>query len=252
QKLKEQPGRALGAFASNVTPFIFAALFAAGILRFGRSRKAYAVTITTVILAMLLMPLLQSHHVAAFAQEQAATQAQMEARQQESNMAQTLRELHEQDLSIGARLGESALRLLAADNGMDSDGDGLTDIQEHFLGTNSLLARSQNAAPINFWFDTSLQALDPNDPTDSDGDGLTDYEEMLLGTSSATTDIDGDGVYDGVDTDGDGISDYDEITTPYIVNGQVRYSDPLEKDSNMDGIDDGREWGLDTDGDGVP
>lgn len=57
--------------------------------------------------------------------------------------------------------------------GPDSDGDGLTDLQEEQLGT------------------------DPNNP-DTDGDGLTDYEEVVLyGTDPLNPDTDGDGFSDG-------------------------------------------------------
>lgn len=80
----------------------------------------------------------------------------------------------------------------------------------------------------------------PNDATDTDGDGLTDYVETQLGTFP-----------DLVDSDGDTVSDYDEITG-FSYAGQMWYGDALERDSNADGVDDAREWWVDTDKNGIP
>lgn len=81
----------------------------------------------------------------------------------------------------------------------DTDGDGLSNLQEFQRGTNPRLA-------------------------DSDGDGLTDSQEVALNTNPLNADTDGDGLSDGAevnapiptnpnlaDTDGDGVSDRDEI-----------------------------------------
>ena len=58
---------------------------------------------------------------------------------------------------------------------VDTDGDGLTDLQEQFLGTN----------PSN---------------SDTDGDGLTDGDEVFVHhTNPNNQDTDGDGVNDGVE-----------------------------------------------------
>ncbi|MCK4565656.1 MAG: hypothetical protein KAU94_13385, partial [Verrucomicrobia bacterium] len=81
----------------------------------------------------------------------------------------------------------------------DTDGDGLTNLQEYQAGT------------------------DPNN-TDSDGDGVSDGEEAALGTDPLAVDTDNDGLSDGeeaalgtdplaVDTDGDGLSDGEEVNT---------------------------------------
>lgn len=110
---------------------------------------------------------------------------------------------------------------------VDSDGDGLIDIDEDALGT------------------------DPLNP-DTDGDGLTDYEEVILGTDPLTKneydkmlDSDSDGLTDidevqnygtdpySDDTDSDGLSDYDEI---YLYG-----TNPLNPDTDADTLSDGFE-----------
>ena len=104
------------------------------------------------------------------------------------------------------------------DDGKDSDGDGLTDVQEAYYRT------------------------DPNNP-DTDGDGLTDGEEVKLGTSPLRADTDADGLSDGeevglgtdpllYDTDRDGLSDQEEI---------LLGTDPCNPDTNGNGILDGDE-----------
>lgn len=61
------------------------------------------------------------------------------------------------------------------DDGVDQDGDGICDVDELRLGTNA-------------------------SATDSDGDGLLDADELLLyGTNPALADSDGDGFSDGVE-----------------------------------------------------
>ena len=81
--------------------------------------------------------------------------------------------------------------------GQDTDGDGLTNLQEFQLGT------------------------DPRNP-DTDGDGVTDGEEVKRGTNPLNADTDGDGLTDAEeirlgtnplnpDTDGDGIPDGIEV-----------------------------------------
>ena len=81
----------------------------------------------------------------------------------------------------------------------DSDGDGLSNLQEFQRGT------------------------DPHN-ADTDGDGLSDGAEVALGTNPLNADSDGDGLSDFAeinapmptnpllaDTDGDGVSDKDEV-----------------------------------------
>lgn len=126
----------------------------------------------------------------------------------------------------------------------DTDGDGLSDLEEREEGT------------------------DPLD-IDSDGDGLTDSEEVrVTGTNPCGGDTDGDGRSDGYDPaptvpfednpfydengdmDGDGLSDRLERALGTSIS---------LRDTDGDGLSDGQEVALgtnplleDTDGDGAP
>ena len=148
----------------------------------------------------------------------------------------------------------------------DSDGDGLTNIQEQAHGG------------------------DPNN-ADTDGDGINDGREVTLGTGVTTADTDRDGLSDGdedtrgtnprqMDSDGDGLSDGWEVAnsfnplSPSGATGEATAdmdgdgltnleemqngSDPRQSDTDGDGLDDGEEMLLgtsstkvDTDGDGL-
>ncbi|ABY36688.1 MAG TPA: hypothetical protein DEF43_10955 [Chloroflexus aurantiacus] len=135
----------------------------------------------------------------------------------------------------------------------DYDHDGLSDVQEHMLGTDpyhtndgkarleSLIAQAAPALPIA---PTSLV----HDSRDSDGDGLSDFQELFLGTSRFES-----------DTDGDGLSDFAEARG-FSYGGRDWFLDPLALDSSRDGIIDSLEvirngntlQARDTDGDTVP
>jgi len=96
------------------------------------------------------------------------------------------------------------------DPDLDSDGDGVPDVQEKANGTNPNLA-------------------------DSDGDGVDDGQELIDGTDGAKADSDGDGLSDGaekaagtVPTDPD--SDDDGVPDGYEVE---HGSDPLDPASTV-------------------
>ena len=135
---------------------------------------------------------------------------------------------------------------------VDTDGDGMTDIEEYARGT------------------------DPEN-ADSDGDGLTDMQEIFIGTDPKEADSDGDGYTDGeevnaasnpldssnepdiidqypdsqADSDRDGVSDEDEVS--------IFGTDPQNQDSDNDGLTDHDEVRIhgtnpnepDSDGDGI-
>jgi hypothetical protein len=157
-------------------------------------------------------------------------------------------------------------------DGVDSDGDGLSDFDEGLLGTD----------PYNP--DTDGDGIiDSNDGdgqfgVDSDGDGLQDADEGFFGTDPLNPDTDADGILDSededtfspegredrdqdglpdsweegigtspdlADTDGDGLSDFDEV---YNFG-----TDPLNPDSNGDGVNDSNDPSsqADSDNDGL-
>ena len=111
------------------------------------------------------------------------------------------------------------------DNYPDTDGDGLPDKVELYIGT---------------------------DPTkkDTDGDGLTDYDELFETFTDPTLyDTDSNGINDGQeDFDNDNLNNIEEIE-----NG----TDCYEEDTDVDGLTDGDEVKIyhsdplkaDTDGD---
>ncbi len=128
---------------------------------------------------------------------------------------------------------------------IDTDGDGLTDIQEEENGTDpgdpdsdgDGLGDLEELVPGADGYVT-----DPLDP-DSDGDGLNDGDELLHGSNATAPDTDGDTLTDGVevhthgtsptmrDTDGDGLTD--------DVETGISGTDPLDADTDGDGLPDG-------------
>ena len=100
---------------------------------------------------------------------------------------------------------------------------------------------------------------------DSDGDGLSDSYETLYGLNTGSSDSDSDGLSDWLelllyrtdpldeDSDNDGLLDGEEVFGAVIGFP----TDPLVADSDADGLQDGCDWFAnsplgDTDGDGVP
>jgi hypothetical protein len=172
---------------------------------------------------------------------------------------------------------------------LDSDQDGLSDVEESALGW---MVTVDNGIP-------RLVLSNPSRP-DSDFDGLPDIAEMILGTDPNKADTDNDGLYDfdevsgaqfekffgfdlrfpnffidgsasqqyGTnpsmqDTDEDGLGDWFELIQGYqlLVPGETSLrqvnSSPLQRDTDLDGVNDGVEASgfadatdPDTDGDG--
>lgn len=205
------------------------------IVRYRHNRRLTQVIHLAIMLSMLIAPLVNSQHTAAFYDRQAERADQQTARQEEQTARQELQAQLSQPSASQANAAN--LELLRNDTGADLDQDGLSDVQEGLLGTDPLVP--EESAPTRW-----ARTLSPTDPTDTDGDGLTDYEEMLLGTSPFL-----------VDTDGDLLSDLEEIEG-FRLGNTTYTTDPLSIDTNRDGIADGIEWGTDgrrdLNGNGVP
>ncbi len=176
----------------------------------------------------------------------------------------------------------------ASDAALDSDNDGLTNLEEFTLKTNPILDDTDNdglldGAEVNTHNTSPLIA-------DTDGDGLSDGVEVNeYGTDPLLLDSDEDGLTDreevqdyfsnplSSDTDGDGLSDSYEITHQLNINvndvaedadndglvnlDEMTYqTDPNNADSDRDGLSDGDEvhtyltlpLNRDSDGDKMP
>ena len=104
---------------------------------------------------------------------------------------------------------------------LDTDGDGLYDVDEIALGTD---INNKDTDGDGFWdgHETGVTHTDPL-KADTDGDGLNDYLEAHdLQTNALVADTDGDGL-----TDGQEFQDY--------------ATDPKNADSDNDGFADGAE-----------
>ncbi|MEZ4714933.1 MAG: hypothetical protein R2851_02405 [Caldilineaceae bacterium] len=120
-----------------------------------------------------------------------------------------------------------------------------TDLRPPSAHTDPLAAA---AAAQAAWDDTN-RYFDPScttDPAgDMDGDGLTNLQECLLGTLPDVADTDNDNIDDGVEVAGIRLVAPDQ-------SAQTWYLDPLNQDTNHDGLADGHEWYLDANGDNLP
>jgi hypothetical protein len=105
----------------------------------------------------------------------------------------------------------------------DSDGDGLSDLEETTSGTDGLITNHLNV--------------------DTDGDGLTDGIEIGIGSSPLTPDSDGDGILDPTENADSAIAG-DDVDT----DGTKNFADT---DSDGDTRSDTLEGRVDTDGDGI-
>jgi len=130
-------------------------------------------------------------------------------------------------------------------NNPDTDGDGLKDGQEFFIGTDPTVKDTDGDGLSDGWEENN--GLNPL-WYDSDGDDLSDGWEVDHGLDPLSRDTDGDGMPDGWevdhglkpskndaldDPDNDGLSNIEE----YIFN-----TDPLNPDTDGDGIPDGMEF----------
>jgi len=144
----------------------------------------------------------------------------------------------------------------------DTDGDGLTDLEEEQLGTDPLNPDTDGDG-LKDGEEVKVYRTNPLNP-DTDADGLKDGEEVKQHkTDPLKPDTDGDGLKDGEevtkyrtnplspDSDNDGLGDYEEVMQ-YKTN-------PIKADTDGDGLSDGEEikqyktdpLKADTDGDGL-
>lgn len=111
----------------------------------------------------------------------------------------------------------------ASDAALDPDGDGLSNLAEHGLGTNPLASDTDGDGIPDAW--EAANGMDPllasDGARDSDGDGATDAEEYAAGTDPRNADTDGDGVPDGEEMHFAGsdplVADYDGTAATNLV-----------------------------------
>ena len=179
----------------------------------------------------------------------------------------------------------SMINALNPNNHKDSDGDGLSDLDEIIYGTNPL---SDDTDGDGLKDGEEIHTYETNATnSDTDNDGLTDGEEVHTYDSNATSpDTDKDGLTDGEevytyetnltnsDTDKDGLTDGEEIltydtnaTNPDMDNDGLTdgeeintyETNPKTSDTDKDGLTDGEEvthyhtdpTNEDSDGDGL-
>jgi hypothetical protein len=185
----------------------------AALITFAHSRRVHVALASLLICALVGGPLLTSLRVRGFFDAQAAQAAERANQAEESEMARTLRSL---------------------------------TTNQHFDPHADPQAAAQPTALV---FAAPQAIANPN--SDDDGDTLTNAVEAYIGTSSSTADADDNGVPDGRDSDGDLVDDNLEVTG-FTLGGQTWRGDPLQRDSNSDGIGDTQEWLGDANSDNLP
>lgn len=121
---------------------------------------------------------------------------------------------------------------------VDTDGDGLIDALEYYIGTDVALTDTDGDGLDDYYdfavfnydpllADTDLDSIDDS-AEDYDGDNLSNAQELVRGTDPLF-----------FDTDGDTLSDYDELTT--------HSTNPLLQDTDGDDVNDDVELALGTD-----
>ncbi len=192
-----------------------------------RRRRTLQVALSLAVIAsMLVGPILSTLQLTSFLNTQTARAAEQSAAQQESAM---LSELRSMDAAPQFNPHQNPLAVASAAAALAPSTVG-------------------SAAPANApTLQTSGLVTVENPNADADQDGLNDFVEQRVGTSAVLADTDGDRIPDKVEVDG------------FTFNNQQWYPNPLEADSNGDGIADTLEYDVDennqpddTDNDKVP
>jgi hypothetical protein len=137
----------------------------------------------------------------------------------------------------------------------DPDADGLSNFEEHNVGTNPLRADTDGDG-LSDYAEVSVYGSSPI-LSDTDGDGMSDSAEVTRGTSSTHVDSDADGIPDGTevalgldpllaDDDNDGIDSLNEMNwdgasgyAPYKpALGTGTDLNALKADTDEDGVND--------------
>ena len=123
--------------------------------------------------------------------------------------------------------------------GIDTDGDGVFDHQDLDSDNDGIPDVQENGA-------TSIQLL-----TDTNGDGIISVAEAAV-PNSGVADADGDGLFDIFDADNNDISDAASIGNVAVDTDNDGIVDFLDLDSDNDGLTDAIEaGGTDNNGDGL-
>ena len=157
------------------------------------------------------------------------------------------------------------LEFYGVDEYRDTDGDGLTDVNETNIHNTDPTLADTDGDGLNDGDEILNESTDPNNP-DSDGDGLNDGTEVLVNSTNPNLqDTDGDGLTDGeevliygsdplvVDVDADSdlyywFGDCDD-SDPNINPGRPELLNGIDDDCDSE-IDEGFEF-MDADGDGL-
>jgi cytoskeletal protein CcmA (bactofilin family) len=196
--------------------FLVTALLAYGIARAARSRPRHLAIVSATLIALLGGPVLQTGSVLAYSDRQGEQQREQQANEQVAAQAEQIA------AAQAARAHEPTASPLQT--------------------AQRAVSTQQTALPA---FDTTVcysghTAYATTATGNLDNDGLNDYEECLLGTDPFDADSDGDTVSDGNEVAG------------FLLGGVQWYGDPLNADSNNDGLADAVEWNLNQDSQATP
>lgn len=136
----------------------------------------------------------------------------------------------------------------------DSDGDGLSDGAEvNTFGTNPLDPDSDNGG-VNDGDEVNRGSRPLNNPQDdlvivldSDEDGISNSDEVSLGTNPSIADSDGDGLSDGAEVNTFGTNPLD----PDSDKGGVNDGDEVNRGTDPSKKEDDNQEGIDSDKDGL-